>query len=100
MKVVRSTHENGFASLMYALATFVAIGDHFRTYGATFANYVCLFLDAEQLNLEDEGRVWRDRACLLCAITQLLWDIETELTAYRHELQTFGPTFDHLVQTK
>ena len=56
----------------------------------------CLILDGDQLQIEHQYRVGRDRrGRALLAISQLAGDVQLVLLTDVHQLQTFDPTRDH-----
>ena len=49
----------------------------------------------KELDVEDERGTSRNRTVVVGAISEVIWNIETELGAFGHILQAFGPAFDY-----
>ncbi len=61
-----------------------------------------LFQDFEQFHLKNQGHACFDGASGggLVSVGQIRRDVQDVFGTFAHQLQTFGPTFDHLVQAK
>ena len=59
-----------------------------------------LAADPEQLNLEYQGRVGRNRSLAARTVAEVGRDVEFVFRADAHQLQAFRPTGDHAIDGK